>query len=254
MSLKVRFLLTNKCSARCDYCHNEGQAKARDFLSVERIVAFLDELQTENRIPTEVILSGGEPTLHPQIGEIARLCKSRGIFVSMDTHGGHPKRLVKALPYLDELKLHIDSFDAYEQRQSMGINIERGLESIALAKEFPLALRVNHPLRSAVKTTEFVTQAHQIGIDCKIIEMFGEETLTAPLADMDWASMDYVYQKEGCWLHADGKHQIFTKRCGHQHNIGETYFVGATGVRHHLDGEEVDRVAKYPIRQLKVLQ
>lgn len=248
MSLKVRFLLTNNCSARCDYCHNEGQEKARDFLSIDRVVAFLDDLLAKNRILTEVILSGGEPTLHPQVGEIAHLCKSRGIFVSMDTHGGHPKYLAKALPHLDELKLHIDSFDADEQMQSMGINIKRSLESIALAKAYPLALRVNHPLRNALKTILFVKQSREIGVDCKIIEMFGEDKLTAPLVEMNWERMGYVDQQDGRWLHFDDGHQLFTKRCGQKHNFCETYFVGANGIRRDLDGEEIGRVTKYPIQ------
>lgn len=253
MSLKVRFLLTNKCSARCDYCHNEGQEKARDFLSIDRIVAFLDELLAQNRIPSEVILSGGEPTLHPQVGDIARLCKSRGIFVSMNTHGGHPKLLAKALPFLGELKLHIDSFDTDEQMQSMGIKIKRGLESIALAKAYPLVLRVNHPLRSALKTATFVNQSRDIGIDCKIIELFGEDKLTTPLVSMDWEGMGYALQQDGRWLHDDGQHQLFTKRCGQKHNFSETYFVGSNGIRRDLDGEEIGRVTKYPIQQLRVL-
>lgn len=247
MDLNVRLLLTNNCSARCAYCHNEGQEKARDFLSLDRVATVLDDLQTEHRIPSEIVLSGGEPTLHPEVGEIARLCKSRGIFVSMDTHGGHPRRLEKALPYLDELKLHIDSFDADEQMKSMRINISRSLESIDRAKVFPLVLRVNHPLRNAVKTGIFVTRAREIGIDCKIIEMFGEHKLTVPLADMDWKGMGYEYQQDGHWLHIAGQHQVFTKRCGRQHNLIETHFVGATGIRRYLDGREIGRVAKYPI-------
>lgn len=250
MSTAVRFLLTNKCSARCAYCHNEGQEKAKDFLAIDAIVSFLDDLSAKHCIPTEIILSGGEPTLHPMVGQIARLCKERSIFVSMDSHGGHPNRLEKALPYLDELKLHIDSFDADEQMKSMGIKIELSLESIALAKEYPLALRVNHPLRCAEKTEIFVKQSRDIGVDCKIIEMFGEDNLSAPLEAMDWNCMGYNFQQNGRWLHVDGQHQVFTKRCGHKYNSVETYFVGVTGVRRDLDGRVVGRVAEYPLRQL----
>jgi organic radical activating enzyme len=237
MSLKVRLLLTDKCSAHCAYCHNEGQAQGRAFLSVDTIAAFLDDLYAKNRIPSEIILSGGEPTLHPQVGDVARLCKERGVVVSMNTHGGHPGRLIKALPYLDELKLHIDSFDADEQRLSMGIKLDRSLESIALAKTYPLTLRVNHPLVSVAKTSAFVKRARELQIDCKIIEMFGEDMLSTPLVSMNWDALGYVDQGDGRWSHHDGMHQVFAKRCGRQHNLDETYFVSVSGVRTGLDSD-----------------
>ena len=69
--LKLRFLLTSACTARCGYCHNEGQAKDTTQLSLEAINHVLDTLATGNLLVSEVILSGGEPTLHPYLAEIA---------------------------------------------------------------------------------------------------------------------------------------------------------------------------------------
>ena len=105
--LKVRFPLTGRCTARCAYCHNEGQAKAA-------------ALETAGRLPDEIILSVGEPTLSRELGAIARLGKSPGAMMSLDTLAGHPKLLEAALPYLDEIKIHIDSFDPVMQRRRMG--------------------------------------------------------------------------------------------------------------------------------------
>ena len=78
----------------------------------------------------EIILSGGEPTLHPQLAEIAQRCKATGALVSINTHGAHPGLLERALPWVDELKLHIDSFDPQRQKHSMGLSIDKVLQSI----------------------------------------------------------------------------------------------------------------------------
>lgn len=235
MSLSVRFLLTNNCSAHCGYCHNEGQEVGKKFLSLSMIEEFLNNLHKNGNTPSEIILSGGEPTLHPMVGEIASFCKKHCAFVSMDTHGGHPKRLIKALPYLSELKLHIDSFDAEEQMTSMGINIKKSLESIDLAKNFPLNLLVNHPLRDAEKTISFVKRAREIGVNCKIIELFGNDSVMVPLAEIYLENMGYINQDTGHWLHSEDNHHIFTKRCGSKYNLSETYFVGVDGVRRYLN-------------------
>ena len=130
-TLKLRFLLTSACTARCGYCHNEGQAKDNTQLSIQTIRHVLDTLAAGNRQISEVVLSGGEPTLHPQLAQIAQRCKATGALVSINTHGAHPGLLERALPWIDELKLHIDSFNSQRQKQSMGLSIDKGLERTA---------------------------------------------------------------------------------------------------------------------------
>ena len=95
--LKLRLLLTSDCTARCGYCHNEGQAKDTTRLSLADITHVLDTLAAGNRQVSEIILSGGEPTLHPQLAEIARRSKATGALVSINTHGAHPGLLERLL-------------------------------------------------------------------------------------------------------------------------------------------------------------
>jgi hypothetical protein len=140
---------------------------------------------------------------------------------------------------LHEVKLHIDSFDESEQLQSMGIKLARGLESIELAKKYPVKLGVNHPLRSAKSAGHFVRRAREIEVDCNIVEMFGEDAVVVTLEQLELVRLGYVYQQDGCWLHAEGLHRVFTKRCGQQFNSQETYFVGVSGVRRSLKGASV---------------
>jgi MoaA/NifB/PqqE/SkfB family radical SAM enzyme len=229
---KIRFLLTSACSARCAYCHNEGQSKEPALLQTKTIADILGRLKASGNLPDEIVLSGGEPTLHKQVGEIARLCKDAGCYVSMDTHAGHPRLLAKALPFLDEIKIHIDSFQPEKQRQSMGIEIQQVLTSIKLAQAYPhLKLIANHPLVDVQDTVDFVRQARNLDINCKIIEAF--QFGLAP--SVNWAQLDYVQQSSAVWLHKNGKHQIFTKKCGVKHNQNGTLFVGADGVRWAID-------------------
>ena len=239
MALKIRFLLTSRCTATCAYCHNEGQSKqGASLLRFSIIKHILDTLTAANLMPSEIVLSGGEPTLHKQIGDVARLCKSVTPHLSMDSHAGHPQLLQAALPYLDELKLHIDSFNPQMQYASMGIDINNVLTSIRQAQQFPaLQLRVNHPLNDVQETVAFVKQARELGVDCKVIEMFGVDTCTVNLRTVNWSALGYTRQACGDWLHADGKHRIFHKRCGAEHNaLDDTLFIAADGVRRALDG------------------
>lgn len=258
MALKIRFLLTSRCTATCAYCHNEGQGKQGASLlrlsSIQRVLAKLAEAHI---VPAEIVLSGGEPTLHKQVGEIARRCHATGAHISMDTHAGHPTLLQPALPYVHELKMHIDSFDPMSQRHSMGIEINEVLTSISHAKQYPdLQVRVNHPLRDVPETAAFVSRARELGVDCKVIEMFGLDSCqTVNLRTVNWENLGYSYQTCGDWLHRDGKHRVFHKRCGAEHNPEEdTLFIGADGIRRSLDGEVIGTADTFNINMLHSLK
>lgn len=236
MALKIRLLLTSACSARCAYCHNEGQSNKTALLNFGTIQRILEDLISAGQRPAEIVLSGGEPTLHKQVADIARLCKETGTYVSMDSHAGHPQLLKKALPHLDELKVHIDAFDAERQRRSMGIEIRNVLTSIQLAKANPnLRLIANHPLVNVQETVAFVNQAREQGIDCKIIDAFNFGIV--PI--VHWPQLGYTRLDDKTWLHENGTHRIYTKQCGAEQNPIDTLFVGADGVRRAVDGEVI---------------
>ena len=253
MAFKIRFLLTSRCTPTCAYGRNEGQDKnGATLLSLEVISHILSTLQASECVPDEIILSGGEPTLNKKVGDIARLCKATGAWVSMDSHGGHPALLQPALPYLDELKMHVDSFDAVQQHASMGIDISQVLTSMRMAQQFPLTLRFNHPLKCAADTAAFVTQARGLGVSCKIIEMFSMDSPAKPSCTMDWQQHGYARDADGQWLHANGTHRLFTKRCGAAHNLrDDSLFIGADGIRRAVDGVIIGKAENFSMRMVK---
>lgn len=250
MGLKIRLLLTSKCTARCGYCHNEGQGAGGNLLPLSTIRHLLETLASHGCQPSEIVLSGGEPTLHRQLAEIARLCKQSGAHVSMATHGGHPALLEPALPYLDEIKLHIDAFDPAAQRASMGIELDAALASARLARQYPLALCCNHPLRDAAEALRYLADTRAAGIDCKMIELFDQPGEGPTLAQMDWTAAGYQQQTNGQWLHENGRHRLLTKRCTSRHNGRHTLFVGADGIRRSLGGVLLGPAAGFHIGML----
>ena len=186
--VKLRFLLTSDCTASCAYCHNEGQQKAGDRLTLIAIDHLLDTLADEGVDVSEIVLSGGEPTLHPQLPEIACRCKASGAWVSINTHAGHPTKLTPALPWLNELKIHVDSFDRQRQRASMGIGIDKVQQSIAAAKDHgDLQLFINHPLQSLDEASAVIDAARTLAVDVKLIELLDTAYGQPRLQQMPWA-------------------------------------------------------------------
>ena len=248
--LKLRLLLTSACTARCGYCHNEGQAKDRTQLSLHAITHVLDTLAAGNHNISEIILSGGEPTLHPQLAEIAQRCKATGALVSINTHGAHPGLLERALPWVDELKLHIDSFDPQRQKHSMGLSIDKVLQSIERSRQYSgLRTVVNHPLQSLEEAREVIATTRQLGVECKFIELL--DTTTVGLSDIPWAALGYHATAPGFWQHRDCGHRAMARRCNTQQTHATELFIGADGVRRQLQGQNLGAVHSFTLDMLQ---
>ncbi len=86
------------CNFRCPYCHNRDLVISPSSLppySLEEILAFLSK---RRGILGNVCISGGEPTLNPDLPEFLGKIKTLGYSIKLDTNGSNP----------DMLKLLID--------------------------------------------------------------------------------------------------------------------------------------------------
>lgn len=86
-------VFTNGCNFRCPWCHNghlvNGSADPQyQELGQETVLARLAELK--NRLQG-VVVTGGEPTLQPDLSDFIRELKSFGLLVKLDTNGGRPE-------------------------------------------------------------------------------------------------------------------------------------------------------------------
>jgi pyruvate formate lyase activating enzyme len=85
-------LFTGGCTFRCRYCYNRSLLTVTELpdLDVDMILA---TLKTRRNFIEGVVVTGGEPTLHP--GLIDLLCAIRriGLDVKLDTNGTHPEIL-----------------------------------------------------------------------------------------------------------------------------------------------------------------
>lgn len=86
---------TKGCNLDCFYCHNRAllQGGGPD-LSVEEAIAFL---QKRRGLLDGVVVSGGEPTLQPQLPAFLRYAGKLGFRTKLDTNGQNPQAVRELL-------------------------------------------------------------------------------------------------------------------------------------------------------------
>lgn len=77
------------CNYRCPFCHNSEllPGKAEPLMEM---AAFLDFLKKRQGLLDGVCVSGGEPTLQPELPELLVRIKALGFAVKLDTNGSRP--------------------------------------------------------------------------------------------------------------------------------------------------------------------
>ena len=84
-------LFTGGCNFSCPFCHNSGIVqKDYDHYTEEEI---LDYLKSRTKLLDAVTISGGEPTLQPDLKEFIKKIRNLGYSIKLDTNGTRPEIL-----------------------------------------------------------------------------------------------------------------------------------------------------------------
>ncbi len=130
---KLRLLITDACNLSCTYCHNEGQFGRNNFMPIASIEALAEWLEKNSVAVQSLIISGGEPTIHPKLIEIVDLLRDCCNSLSMVTNG---TRLTKSM---------IDSLAAAGMKY-----IKFGIDAVTEATTKGPLLRNNRTARTDV--------------------------------------------------------------------------------------------------------
>ena len=88
-------VFTGGCNFRCPYCHNPDLVLNPKAMSTLPPEEFQEFLESRRGWLEGVCLTGGEPLLHPDLGEFLAQLKARKLLVKLDTNGSFPDRLQK---------------------------------------------------------------------------------------------------------------------------------------------------------------
>ena len=111
--------VNTNCNLDCPICFADSGHQPDGYsLSLEQVDRMLDVFVASEGEAEVIMLSGGEPTIHPQILEIVELCKTKRIkTVNLNTNGIRMASDVDFVNRLGELKVNVYmQFDGFRER------------------------------------------------------------------------------------------------------------------------------------------
>ncbi len=105
--------VTEACNLKCPVCYANSSPARTSHRSMEQIEAMLDAVVASEGEPDVVQISGGEPTVHPQILDILRLARSKPIkHLMINTNG---VRIAREPDFVAQLTDFMPGFEVYLQ-------------------------------------------------------------------------------------------------------------------------------------------
>lgn len=115
---RIYLRITNICNKTCDFCFYRNESASKGFMTLETVQEIISReyaLHDFSVEPMYVQLTGGEPSLHPQLKDIVALILSYpGVCLYLETNGSNLKskqylKLFKLYPYKIRLKISLNS-------------------------------------------------------------------------------------------------------------------------------------------------
>lgn len=166
---KADVALTYACNNGCSHCYNEPDRFDLPSLALADWTRVFDKL-AEIGVP-HVILTGGEPTLHPDLSAIIRRADSLGLIVGMNSNGrllGHPGKMAAlAEAGLNHVQITLESSRPEVHNAMVGTaafdQTVRGIES-ALASGVHTITNTTLTRQNQGHALEIVDFLHDLGL------------------------------------------------------------------------------------------
>jgi pyruvate formate lyase activating enzyme len=127
------------CNFRCPYCHNHPLVFHPERYSAFPLEDILGRLRSLKNWIDGVCLTGGEPTLHPNLPLLVREIKRNRLLAKLDTNGSNPQMLENLIETGEidfismDVKAPLDLF-RYSRSTGLSTNLTPILESIEILK------------------------------------------------------------------------------------------------------------------------
>jgi uncharacterized radical SAM superfamily Fe-S cluster-containing enzyme len=121
--------INEECNLTCPVCFAESSPARSKNRSLGEIDAMLETLVESEGQPDLVQISGGEPTIHPQIIDILKLAKSKPIrHIMLNTNGVRIARDKAFVAALADLRPGFEVYLQFDSRERAGLENLRGAD------------------------------------------------------------------------------------------------------------------------------
>ncbi len=143
----VASIFTIGCNMRCGYCHNPELVLPEQYVGEIPEDEILEFLSSRIGLLDGVAISGGEPTMQPDLPEFIRKLKAMGFRVKLDTNGTNPDMVAMLI---DEHLVDCIAMDIKGPLEKYVQIAARPVDLVAIQRSVALIKTVDHEFRTTI--------------------------------------------------------------------------------------------------------
>ena len=163
-------VFTAGCNFRCPFCHNGDLVLQPEIYPVIEESVIISHIKKRRNILTGICISGGEPTLQPDLPDFMKKIKETGLLVKLDTNGYRPDILKNLIDkgLVDYIAMDIkSSCENYSSVTDITIDISRILESVNIISSSNIDYEFRTACVKGLHTdNDFISIAKWLPSDC----------------------------------------------------------------------------------------
>lgn len=172
---RLRVSVTHNCQLNCLFCHQEGiddhwKPIYMDLMFFEKLIKSFKELQGK-----EINLTGGEPTLHPDINKIIEIASGTECKVALCTNGLRLNKVFDTIHKINQIKLSVHETDNFSGKHLLGKAYNFGAIETNILKALDLGANITiNFTHTETNTTSFrsvIEKVIQWNTDLLVIDL-----------------------------------------------------------------------------------
>ncbi|PLW80705.1 hypothetical protein C0585_01295 [Candidatus Woesearchaeota archaeon] len=182
--LMVNFIITEVCNSSCKYCNIPSIKKRKKEMNTKEIKKMIDNLQKKGLV--RIHITGGEPLLRKDIGEIIDHAKKKKVMTFITTNSKLIEEKIEKLKNLDLLFLCLNGKKKNHDVLRGKGNYDLVIKSINLAKKNNINLALNMILtnNNLEDVDHVVDIARQNNIKINFTPVFNNDLARADYKDI----------------------------------------------------------------------
>jgi len=141
------------CNFRCPFCHNHQLVYTPEELENIELDKIRENLVRRKGWIDGVVITGGEPLIHPDLTELILKIRSLDLPVKLDTNGSHPQDLLKLIEggYIDYVAMDIKA--PLDERYSQVVGVKATLPLLLQTIEILMTQGIDYEFRTTLVPT-----------------------------------------------------------------------------------------------------
>ena len=144
-------IFTGGCNFACPFCHNSSLVLNPTLNQELPFQEVIDYLTLRRKMVDAVCITGGEPTLYPDLKDYFKIFKDMGFITKLDTNGTNPKMIKELVEegLVDYVAMDVkNSFASYFK--TIGVESTRLLEKVKESINYLLEGHVDYEFRTTI--------------------------------------------------------------------------------------------------------